>query len=422
MKYLKKICFVLLTAGIICSSCNKYVRENGPDDDRVVDRPLKVNSYLYITHDNKPMTVYYVLPPVINKNTRVLFTMHGVSRNAETMARQFRPVSAAANVAIIAPLYDRETFGDGGYDRINFGSTSNPNPYNEWAFHYLDGIFQQFTAEHEISTSKYILYGFSAGGQFTHRTYMLSTSPYLDYAIAGGSGFYTFYDDTRTFPEGIRNLMQYEDILLDNLRNRKMYIVVGGNDNDPNDPEISSTQDHQGIHRVERAQNFFAASRMYATQKSIPFNWELEITGSGGHEVAPTIPYVAEVTTRTTRPTVIQVASNLSGQERIYGTWYAENNSAYIITSKTATYIGSGSANRFVISISDFETVANNDEGNDSYVHQTAYPGGYRIRGVYTETDQSTTNVGDSFSRIFYMNTNNVSMMRTTGDVWNKYR
>ena len=101
-----------MTAGIICSSCDKYVsenvsdderivddplKENGSDDNRIVDNPLKVNSFVYITHDNKPMTVYYVLPPVINKD----FSMHGVSRNAEAMARQFRPVSAAANVAII---------------------------------------------------------------------------------------------------------------------------------------------------------------------------------------------------------------------------------------------------------------------------------------------------------------------------------
>jgi len=77
-----------------------------------------------------------------------------------------------------------------------------------------------------------------------------------------------------------RDLSVYKTLY---LRNRKLYIAVGGDDNDPNDPDISSTHDHQGIHRVERAQNYFEASRIYAIQKSIPFNWELKITGSGGN-------------------------------------------------------------------------------------------------------------------------------------------
>ena len=398
------------------TACDDYNGTNGNNDDKFVDNPLIVNSYLHTTHDNKPMTVYYVLPPVIDSETRVLFVMHGQSRTAEGYARQFRPVSAAANVAIVAPLYDIETFGNAGYYLLNIGTASNPRPYSEWAFQYLDGIFHQFKEQHGISTEKYILYGFSAGGQFAHRTYMFSTSPYLDYVIAGGSGYYTLYDEKRNFSGGIQNLMIYEDILLDNLRNRKLYVVVGGDDNDPNDPQISSTSDYQGTHRVARAENYFETSRVYAEGKGINFNWEIKITDSGGHTPAPTIPYVAEVITRTTRQALTQIMPNLSDKNRIYGTWYLRGgNSAYIFRDNTLIFISS--SDRFVISISDFEPVT-----NTAYAPQATYPNGYRIRGVYTEANQSSINIGDSFSRIFYISTDNTSIMRQNYNIWDRYR
>jgi TolB-like protein len=112
------------------------------------------------------------------------------------------------------------------------------------------------------------------------------------------------------------------------------------------------------------------------------------------------------------------VASNNqhSEQGNIYGTWYSSQDSTIYIISDN-NIIWTSDSNRSVIKINSFQYIAN--------VNQTTkdkYPNGYRVIGIYTETNESNRYVGGTYDRTWYIHTDNRSMIRADldGYVWNK--
>jgi hypothetical protein len=357
-----------------------------------------VESYQHRTPDNKTMTVYYVLPPNINRETRVIFVMHGMNRNGKTYANNFRTLSIGANVAVIVPEFGNDNFNSNEYNLLNIRNkkSNSTKPYSEWTFHHVDAIFNDFVRRFGLSCNTYILYGHSAGGQFTARTSMFSRSQYLEYAIAANPGNYTFFDESLNYPNGIKNIIAYKKDLLENLSRRKLYILIGSKDTDQNDPNLSQSFNEQGLHRYERAMNFFENSGKYARQNNVNFNWKLTVMQGVGHNSSRTIPYVLDIITMATRPAAISAAANLSAEERVLGTWYADNNSVYVITRDTLTFLSS--SHSYVVKINSFTAVNNEDSATSG-----SYPDGFRIRGARS--------VGGSFNYLFFPAPGNRSML-----------
>ena len=257
-----------------------------------------VESYQHRTPDNKTMTVYYVLLPNINKETRAVFVMHGVNRDGKTYANNFRTLPIVANVAVIVPEFNSDNFSANEYNLLNIRRSNSITPYSEWTFHHIDAIFNDFVRRFGLSCNTYILYGHSAGGQFTARASMFSKSQYLEYAIAANPGNYTFFDESRNYPNGIKNIISYKKDLLSSLSRRKLYILIGNKDTDQNDPNLRRSYNEQGLHRYERAMNFFENSGNYARQNNVNFNWELTVMPGVGHNSSRTIPYVLDIITK----------------------------------------------------------------------------------------------------------------------------
>ncbi|MCL1947078.1 MAG: hypothetical protein FWF51_08030 [Chitinivibrionia bacterium] len=361
-----------------------------------------VEKFQHTTPDGKIMDVYYVLPPVINSETKIMIGMHGTDRNANDIIYNFRSLSIIANYAVIVPEFSLENFPSAEYQNINLAG--NIDDYSKWSFHHIDRIFEEFVQRFELSAEKYILVGHSAGAQFTHRTLMFSQSPYLDYGIAANAGAYTFLNEDWNYPRGIKNLLPLKSDLLNNLANKKLYVLIGSDDNDPNAENFDHGDwDVQGLHRYERAFNFYAAAEDYADQNDVILNWEISEMPDVAHSSRRAMPYMLDIIVDAP-PSV----AHLSGQESVYGTWYARNNSIYIISSDTLTFYDGQT--RFVVSINSF-TADTNVETIDAVL----YPNGFRIRGVYTETENTESinrNVGDSFDYRFYPSTDNRSMVR----------
>ena len=258
-----------------------------------------VNSFEYKTYDDKAMTVYYHLPSNMNNATRVMFVVPGKERGSgEGYAKMFRTVSIAANVVIIAPEFSDDNFNHNEYAFLNIKTNETVsgklNPNNQWVFHYLDDIFKQFVARHKLGTRTYILWGQSAGGQFAHRTLMFSQSPYLEYAIAANSGTYTFFDENINYGPGIKDVMEYKNVLLHNLSNKKLFILIGSEDTE----DMGTYYKHQGKTRYDRAFNFYENSKNYARQNNVDFNWELIVMRGAGHGGGPTVPYTLDILRR----------------------------------------------------------------------------------------------------------------------------
>ena len=109
--------------------------------------------------------------------------------------------------------------------------------------------------------------------------------------------------------------------------------------------------------------------------------------------------------------------NQLSGQQRIYGTWASVNealnvNNAVIFSGdKMIWYNGS---NLRVIRIDSFTAI--NNTGTDT---SARFPNGYRIRGVYTEGDRN----GEAYNLPWYISTDNRSLIQGSAGavVYNRY-
>jgi hypothetical protein len=388
-----------------------------PNGNDIVDNPPTVNSYVHTTPDGRPITVNYVLPPNINNETKVMFSMAGVQRTPNPPL--FRPLSIIANYVVIAPEFSQANFPNAEYQTINIAG--NISDYSKWSFHHIDRIFEEIVQQFGLSCNSYILYGFSAGSQFTHRTLMFSKSPYLNYGIAADAGTYTFLNEDWNYSRGIKNLLSLKSDLLHSLANKKLYILIGSDDNDPNAEYLDhGDYDVQGLNRYERAMNFYAAAEDYASQNGVISNWELTVMPGVAHNSTRAVPFLLDIITGNNyfrQPDAARTPIQLSGQGRLYGTWYSgTSNNATIITSNNVTVVQN--ERHLVARIESIEPVTNTNAAT-----RDRFPEGYRIRGVYTESNQSGTPVGSAYNRVWYISADNRTLNRSdsTTNVWNRY-
>jgi hypothetical protein len=193
-------------------------------------------------------------------------------------------VSEAYNVVLISPHFDTTNFER--YQRLNVG-------YGERADLRLIELFNEFTTWLNLEADTFYLYGFSAGGQFTHR-FVLTHPEYIERAVAGGSGTYLFPDPEVTWGYGM-DLSAHEPIDL-TIQLQEAYLVnmsvmVGQNDTERDSGlATGSKADAQGLNRLERARNFMSNHTDEANANGWPLVWDYQEVPDAGHTSAPVRP------------------------------------------------------------------------------------------------------------------------------------
>jgi pimeloyl-ACP methyl ester carboxylesterase len=269
--YSNGIITIPLTLGIHDTAVLTFPTESQPDMRAGIEHNYQYKSqdlryYIPLTYKDKP------------EETRIFFGIHG---NARTYGNHFDKwmnldVPESYNVVLIAPHFDTENFPR--YQRLNVG-------YGERTDLRLIELFDKFTHWLNLKHNTFYMYGFSAGGQFTHR-FAMAHPEYIERAVAGGSGVYTFPDSSIAFPHGL-DLTEYEPIDLEfNLKASylaHMSIMIGLNDTlRTNDLSTSEASDAQGLNRLERARNFINATRDVAEINGWILNWSyLEVPDVG---------------------------------------------------------------------------------------------------------------------------------------------
>ena len=87
---------------------------------------------------------------------------------------------------------------------------------------------------------------------------MFKPTAQIDKIIVSAPGWYTTTDYNTAFPYGFSNSI-LENIVLDDLFDKKLTLLIGDLDNDPDSGGLRHNQfaDAQGLHRLERAQYFY---------------------------------------------------------------------------------------------------------------------------------------------------------------------
>lgn len=211
-----------------------------------------------------PRQGYFLyVPRTLDKGAPILVTVHGISRNAREHAERFAPFAERYGVVVVAPRFGRKRFPR--YQRLA------PDRHG----HRPDAVMEDIVAEVRnllaLDDSPLHLFGFSGGGQFVHR-YLMTKPGRVERAVVGAAGWYTFPDERKRFPRGLRAARGGDSPTLDRAFLRvPVAVVVGDSDVERNaalnkSPRIDR---QQGATRLERGRNWIDAMQQAARAEGL---------------------------------------------------------------------------------------------------------------------------------------------------------
>ena len=234
---------------------------------------------------NKPdVELLYVLPKEINKNTKVLFIIHGSGRNVDKYLNLWRKPAIDKNVILVAPHFTRKNYQF--YATLGMARSSGDILDNKvnWLTNSIASFHTFFKSKFNLSTDTYLMFGFSGGSQFTHRYLMYGQDKAVEKAAIGSAGWYTFINN-EPFPYGIKN-MPLDPGRIEWLMSTEVLFLLGDKDNDPNHSSLNSSKGarKQGNNRLSRGWNYFDNLIKIGNRFQIPFRWRYELIEGVDHD------------------------------------------------------------------------------------------------------------------------------------------
>ena len=287
--------FLLIFAAFIIS-CDPPGSSFSPNPDPVIPAEISIGEGTFIfSLNNIDIEVFYYVPAAYSTSSKVVFALHGGSRDAEGTRNNMIQKSIDYNFILIAPKFSSSDFSLG--DGYNLGNVyvdgDNPssdtlNDEIEWTFSIIEPLFDSIKNSLSLENDKYNMFGFSAGAQFVHRFIQFKPNARFDKIVAGAAGWYTVPDNTIPFPYGYDNSILISTNL-SNLLSSDLHIQVGALDNNPNSAGLRHNEyaDAQGLNRVTRAVHFFETGQNIAESSNYNFNWSLHIIQGAGHNLIP---------------------------------------------------------------------------------------------------------------------------------------
>jgi pimeloyl-ACP methyl ester carboxylesterase len=240
--------------------------------------------------------VYYHLPEIINNETKVLFVIHGNSRNADNYLNTWIKLAKDKNYAIFAPHFKRSQFISFNTLQMSTSSGRIRNEANLYLNNSIDLLFDYIKPLFDLSQDSYDIYGHSAGAQFVHRYLLFSKSPKVNKAVAANAGWYTFLDGSN-FPYGINNPpIDFSSQNVINFLNMDLHIHIGSADTDiSSSVNQSEGANSQGLNRFQRANNFFNYTTKIVEENDLNYNWSFLVVDGVAHSNSRMSKAAAEV-------------------------------------------------------------------------------------------------------------------------------
>jgi len=249
------------------------------------------------------MRIFFHVPLGDVQNMPVLFVFHGASRNPNDYRNEWIAEANEKQVIVVVPEFSNTNFpGGDGYNLGNvFVDGDNPslatlNPEQDWAFSIIEPLFDDIKSKTGNNSSRYDVFGFSAGSQFAHRFLMFKPEARINQVVASAAGWYTVPDETVTFPYGIADCPIENNTNYDYF-SKRMTLQIGTLDNNPNASALRRNDivDQQGTNRYDRAFYMFNTSQARAQSLGVNFNWEIIETPNNAHNSGQSVPQASDV-------------------------------------------------------------------------------------------------------------------------------
>ena len=262
------------------------------------DIPVPGNGRFEFHYAGKTVPVWYFLPEGAKADAPVLFVMHGVNRDAERYRKEWLPHAQKIGFVLVVPEFSRAEFPkDGDYSQGAVVDENNqPRPREQWAFSFIEPIFDAVKERTGNRTENYRLFGHSAGAQFAHRFLYFVPKARVTQVVAANAGWWTLPDLQVEFPFGLKGAPSVNGEALKAALQRRLTVLLGTNDTDPNDPHLSRTAGAmaQGPFRFARGNYFFEYGQRQAAVLGVTLNWKLGTAPGVGHSDGGMSPFAVE--------------------------------------------------------------------------------------------------------------------------------
>lgn len=260
---------------------------------------------------NYDMNIFTYIPDGNINKMKIIFVMSGCLRDALNYLKLWIPVANENKYIIIAPEFDKYNYSiaDHEYGNLinidydystqdiytpNMIYDKNIKNESEWIYSNIDKIYLDFIKENNLKDNGYIIFGHSSGSQFAHRFLMLGNSKYCNKYLCANAGLYTFYDESKNYPYGIKNLNDYSERIKQSLL-KEVYIMAGEKDLKTSLLNSLPLDLEQGENRYDRALNYFNSAIKYAEKNNININWKFVSMPNVHHSSKEVIPFAIEI-------------------------------------------------------------------------------------------------------------------------------
>jgi len=231
------------------------------------------------TIDGMSQMDYFIYRPASNPDgSKILYTIHGISRNAEEHIQRFIVQAERHGVTIVAPLFTKDHFPR--YQRLG---TSAQRERADMAF---DHVLQEVQELLDVPPAPKCLFGFSGGGQFVHR-YAMFYPKRVERMVLTAPGWYTFPDPDRRYPYGLKATQEWPQLIFQVEKFLRIpTMVMVGEEDDLRDKDLNKAREidsFQGLNRIERAERWIGASRNLARSYDISADFRLENVPNASH-------------------------------------------------------------------------------------------------------------------------------------------
>jgi len=229
-------------------------------------------------HGGTTIPVWYYLPEDVRADAPVLFVMHGVNRDADRYRNEWEPLAEKQGFILLCPQFTNADFP--GEEAYNYGNLLDKErrlrPRDQWSFRFLEPIFDAVRKAAGNRSTRYHLYGHSAGAQFVHRYLFFMPEARIARAVAANAGVWTLPDDEIDYPYGLRGT-GVDAAAQRAIFQRPLVVLLGTADTDQTDIHLRRTPEAmaQGPHRFARGQYFFATARRESTALGATLAWRI---------------------------------------------------------------------------------------------------------------------------------------------------
>lgn len=191
----------------------------------------------------------------------LVVVQHGTGRSAELYRNNWKQFAIDHNCVILTPLFPAGLVEPGELHSFKFLEYKGTR-FDEELLHIVDEVGERFNTE----TERFLMHGFSGGGQFAHRFYYAHPDRLAGVSI-GAPGRITELDDSLPWWLGTGGFKERFgiDIDLEALRAVPVQLVVGGEDtetweiNNAGGPNWMDGVEKTGRTRIERIEKLRAS-------------------------------------------------------------------------------------------------------------------------------------------------------------------